>query len=194
MTDWIRSLALVAGLSGCAPAVHEAKAPEKCPPQHITVSLLASARVNPTRDGAPRPVVVRVYQLRSDVRLANAGFERLWHDDKTSLGDDLVKVDEHEVYPGGRLDMKFDRSEAVDHVAAVALFQSPQGRSWAASLDLPPRPAAGAACGGTACEQDDDGCSTRHVAEPHLSFYLDGNTIDDGVEHLDDFPPVGVRR
>ena len=183
---------LLGTLVGCAPTL-EAKAPETCPLAHVTVSILTSPRVNLTRSGESRPVVVRVYQLRSDVRLANASFERVWQDDKATLGDELVKVDEHEVYPDSRVDLKFERPETVAHVAAVALFQNPQGRTWVASLDLPSVPVAGA-CGDPACDPDDETCAPRRLTEPHLSFYLDANTIDDGVEHLDDFPEVRRRR
>ena len=181
-----------AALAGCAATPPGAKAPEKCPTQHVTVSLLASPRVNPTRDGEARPVVVRVYQLRSDVRLANAPFEKVWHDDKATLGDDLVKADERTVYPRERADLSFDRVAGVDHVAALALFQSPQGRSWAASFELPPAPAPGACT--TACDEDDDACDARAVAAPHLSFYLDANRIADGAEHLDEYPSAGALR
>jgi type VI secretion system protein VasD len=179
--------------TSCAGAVPEAKAPEKCPPQAVTVSLLASPRVNPTASGAPRAIVVRLYQLKSDVRLLNAKFEQVWKDDKAALGDDLVKVDEQEVYPATRVDVKFDRSEAVQHIAAVALFQNPQGRSWVAASELPPMPAAGA-CSAKACDADEEGCDGRAVGDPKLSFFVDGNKIGDGVEQLDQFPTPGPIR
>lgn len=181
-----------AALAGCAGSPPAAKAPERCPAQHVTVSVLASRRLNPTASGEPRSVVVRVYQLRSDVHLSNATFERLWHDDKATLGEDLVKVDERTVYPGERSDVSFDRADGIDHVAAVALFQSPQGRRWTSDLELPPTPAPGACA--AACEDDDEGCDARAIAAPHLSFYLDTNTVADGAEHLDEYPARGGRR
>ena len=182
----------LAAVAGCAATPPPPKAPERCPAQHVTVSLLASPKVNPTSGGEARPVVVRVYQLRSDVRLSNAPFEKLWHDDKATLGDDLVKAEERTLYPRERADLSFDRPAGVDHVAALALYQSPQGRSWVTSFELPPPPAAGACA--VACDEDDDGCDARAVAEPHLSFYLDANRVSDGVEHLDEYPNAGARR
>ncbi len=180
-------------LSGCGAAPAVAKAPEKCGPQVVTVSILTSPRVNPTPSGEPRAVVVRLYQLKSDVRLSNARFEQVWRNDKTTLGDELVKVDEQEVYPGSRVDVKFDRSEAVQNIAAVALFQNPQGRSWVTGAELPPVSTDGA-CDAPACDDADEACRARGVAAPRLSFFLDGNKIDDGVEHLDEFPTVGSIR
>jgi type VI secretion system protein VasD len=177
-------------LAGCGGAAPPPKAPEKCPEQNVTVSLLASPSVNPAAGGGARAVVVRVYQLKSDARLVNATFDQVWKEDKVRLGDDLVKEDEVLVYPATRADLSFMRAELVQHVAAVALFQSPQGRSWVASMDLPPLPEAGK-CGVAACDPEDDECSARSVAAPRLAFWLDASKVDDGVEHTDDFPKPG---
>jgi type VI secretion system protein VasD len=186
------ALASFVALVACPGTAPPPATPKKCPPQTVTLSLLASASINPTSNGSPRPVVVRVYQLKNDERLYNAAFEQVWHDDKTSLGDDVVKVDEVEIYPGTRADVKFERSEAVQHVAAVALFQDPKGRSWFSIFDLPPPPEDGK-CDKQACtpDDDDDDCLTRASDTGHYSFWLDGSKVDDGVEHIDDFQKVG---
>jgi type VI secretion system protein VasD len=179
-------------LAACAGAAPPPETPKKCPPQSVILSLLASSSINPTPNGAPRPVVVRVYQLKNDARLYNASFEDVWHDDKTALGDDVVKMDEVQLYPASRLDVKFERSEPVQHVAAVALFQEPKGHSWFSIFDLPPPPEPGK-CDKQACspEDDDDDCATRASDTGHYSFWVDGSKVDDGVEHLDDFQKVG---
>ncbi len=182
----------LAVLAACAGTVPPPEAPKKCPPQTVTLSLLASPTINPTSTGSPRPVVVRVYQLKNDARLYNAAFEDVWHDDKTALADDVVKVDEVQLYPASRQDVKFERAEPVQHVAAVALFQEPKGRSWFSVFDLPPPPDPGK-CDKQACtpEDDDDDCEARASDTGHYSFWLDGSKVDDGVEHLDDFQKVG---
>jgi type VI secretion system VasD/TssJ family lipoprotein len=182
--------AVLLAASACASATPEAKAPEKCPDQNVTVSILASPAVNPTPTGEPRAVVVRMYELKNDARLFNATFDGVWKDDKNTLGDDIVKSEEQLVYPGTRADFTFARPEPVEHVAVVALFQNPQGRSWFTSMDLPPIPEAGK-CGAKACGAEDEDCSARSVVAPRLAFWLDGSKVDDGVEHLDDFPKIG---
>ncbi len=187
--------ALAAGLtlvSACAETIPPPATPKKCPPMNVTLSLLASPAINLTPTGSPRPVVVRVYQLKNDSRLYNASFEDVWHDDKTSLGDDVVKVDEVEIYPATRADVKFERTEPVAHVAVVAIFQEPKGRSWFSIFDLPPPPEDGK-CDKAACspEGDDDDCETRASDTGQYSFWIDGSKVDDGVEHIDDFQKVG---
>jgi type VI secretion system protein VasD len=177
----------------CGGVTPAPEVPKKCPPQSVVVSLLASPSVNPTPNGAPRPVVVRIYQLKNDSRLYNASFDKVWHDDKNALGDDVAKMDEVEVYPGSRLDVKFERTESVQHIAAVALFQEPKGRSWFSSFDLPPPPEAGK-CDAQACsaeDDEDDDCATRAAGTGHYSFWIDGSKVDDGIEHLDEFQKVG---
>jgi type VI secretion system protein VasD len=186
---FIVALVLAASLTAC-PSAAPPETPKKCPPQNITVSILASASTNPTPTGQPRPVVVRIYQLKNDSRLFNASFEQIWHEDKATLGDDVVKSDEVEVYPATRADVRFDRAEPVEHVAAVALFQDPKGRSWYSSFDLPPPPEPGK-CTEQACEEDDEDCTTRAALASHYAVWIDGSKVDDGVEHLDDFPKPG---
>ena len=176
----------------CAATAPVAKAPEKCPPQSITVSVLSSSAINRTPEGEPRPVVVRLYQLKSDARLYNASFDRVWKEDKATLADDLVASQEVEVYPGTRTDVKFERPPTVNHVAGVALFSNPAGRAWFASLDLPPVPEAGKC--GAACPKGDEDCESANVLTPHFVYYVDGSKIDDGVEHLDDYPTQGRMR
>jgi type VI secretion system protein VasD len=46
------------------------------------------------------PVDVRVYQLKDDSRFNQAAIDKLWTDDKTVLGDDLVAVKVITVFPG----------------------------------------------------------------------------------------------
>ena len=190
---WLWLLACVAALDGCTHTTTPAEAPKKCPPQNVTVSILASQATNPTATGQPRPVVVRLYQLKDDERLYGAAFEQMWHEDKATLGEDLVKVDEIQVYPASRTDVQFPRPEPVRHLAAVALFTQPQGQSWFSVFDLPAPPEDGK-CSEKACREDDDECIGRAASAPHYAFWIDRNTVDDGVEHLEDFPRVGAMR
>ena len=189
----ILTLAAVASLAllvvSCGGEIPAAKAPEKCPAQSITVSVLSSNAINRTEAGEPRPVVVRLYQLKADTRLYNASFDKVWKDDKATLADDVVAQQELEIYPGTRTDVKFERPPTVNHVAGVALFSNPAGRAWFASLDLPPVPEPGKC--GAACPPGDEDCEAANILTPHFIYYVDGSKIDDGVEHMDDYPQTG---
>jgi type VI secretion system protein VasD len=187
----IASLVASFAVTACgAGSVPEAKAPAKCPAQNITVSILSSPNINRSPEGETRPVVVRVYQLKADSRLYNASFEQVWKEDKATLAEDVVSSRDVEVYPGTRTDVSFERPPTVNHIAGVALFSNPTGRAWFVSFDLPPVPEGGK-CGAEACAPGDEDCESMNTQKPHLIYYVDGSKIDDGVEHLEEYPSVG---
>jgi type VI secretion system protein VasD len=188
---------LTGGLgAGCAskpPAA--APEPKVCDTQRVALSILASASLNPTLDGEARPVVFRVYQLKSDVRFHNASFEEIWKDSAKALGDDLVdsKQDERDrevvVYPGVRHEVKFERDPAAQVVVAAALFRNPVGRTWYMVYELPPMPGKGD-CGAPGCEGDS--CAIDR-SKPRFSLWVEGTHVDDGAGHEDDLPEGGRR-
>ena len=87
--------------------------PKSCTLQVVGMTIIASPKINPEEDGSPRPVQLRLYQLKTDTRLLNASFDQIWKDDKATLQDDLVKVDEFPVYPDTRTEVKFERDPAA---------------------------------------------------------------------------------
>ena len=59
----------------------------------LDLSVVASAGVNPDSQKRPAPIVVRVYELRTDSTFATADYFSLQDKDKTLLADDLVRRD-----------------------------------------------------------------------------------------------------
>ena len=167
--------------SGCgASESPKAKVPGACTPPPLDLVLMTSKQINPTAQGEPRPVVLRLYQLKDDARLENASFEAIWQNDKTTLGDDLVRMEEVQLYPDKTLNKRIERGVGVRHLAAVALFQEPKGRSWVSTFDLP------SVCETTCAICDDDGHPLKSAG---LSYYVTGATVDDGADKLADFAP-----
>src|SRR6185436_17627009 len=73
------------------------------------------------------PVDVRVYQLKDDSRFNQAAIDKLWTDDKTVLGDDLVAVKVITVFPGSHDDQEKEivigeLPPSVRFVGLLALF------------------------------------------------------------------------
>lgn len=178
----------------CSPTVVPVKEPDECKYQEVKVSIIASPDINPSRTGTPRPVQVRVYQLAADVRLENSPFEDIWKKDEETLGEDLVKSEELPVYPDTRTDMKFERDDKAQHVAGVALFRNPKGRSWYATFELPPAPSEGTCGQETQCPEGAEGeegeCEAPLPVNPEIYMYLDEYRIEDGVEYAD-YRPEG---
>lgn len=182
---------LVAAACGCGSAPAP-KVATPCAPQTISVRLLGSDRLNATNEGEARPLVTRLYRLKSDSRLDRVAFDQLWHDDKAVLAEDLVKVDEVQLFPGTRADLNFPRDPAVQTLVAIGLFQSPRGRTWLYAADLPPLPEPGR-CSPTECAPDDDECRIRANANPVIAIYFDAATVDDGTDQAADYPNAGPR-
>lgn len=180
----------VAMACSSSPTILPVKEPQGCTLQIVGVSVIASKQINPAPDGAPRPVQVRLYQLKTDTRMLNASFDRIWKDDKATLQDDLVKVDEFPVYPDTRTEVKFERDPAALFVVGVALFREPKGRNWWTEFELPPAPGKGNCgavepkCTGPNCQGDAGGPQLA----PHYAIWIDGTRVDDGSDHLDEYP------
>jgi type VI secretion system protein VasD len=170
--------AAAASCGAAAAPVVEAK---KCEIQTVSMSVIASPRINPTLDGEARPVQMRIYQLKDDVRLQSASFEAVWKEDAKALAGDIVKRDEIFVYPSTRTDFKFDRDPTALHVVGAALFREPKGRSWFMSFDLPPPPGKGD-CSIPGCTGPNCGANPN----PRFSMWLDETRVQDGAGHLDD--------
>ena len=194
------ALATVAG-AGAIVACSSVTVPKETPActlQVVGITVIASPQLNPEVDGAPRPVQLRLYQLKTDTRLQNASFDEIWKDDKGTLQDDLVKVDELPIYPDTRTEVKFERDPSALFVVGVALFREPKGRTWWTEFELPPPPGKGscmfpeAKCSGDSCAKDagspEGGPPPR---APHFAIWLDHTRIDDGSDHLDEFPSAG---
>ena len=166
------------------------KDPASCTLQMVGMTVIASPKINPEVDGSPRPVQLRIYQLKTDTRLLNASFEQIWKDDKATLQDDLVKVEEFSVYPDTRSEVKFERDQTALFVVGVALFREPKGRNWWTEFELPPAPGKGNCafanpkCSGPDCQAE----AGPPPLAPHYAIWIDQTRIDDGSDHLDEYP------
>ncbi len=169
---------------GCSSGGPAPKAAEPCKLQVLTSSIIASPHINPTESGEPRPVQVRLYQLKSDTSLLNSSFEEVWKDDKKALGEDLVKVEQFPVYPDSRTTVNMERNPEAQFLVAAGLFREPKGRSWYTSLELPPPPGAGSCA--AKCKKGE--CEGKDGPNPQYYFWIDGSTLVEGSDHADDYP------
>ncbi|AUX44717.1 hypothetical protein SOCE26_061840 [Sorangium cellulosum] len=167
--------ALPAAIVACTSSAPPPAAPEPCDVQIVTLSIYAADNINPNENGNPRPVVVRLYQLKSSGTMENAQYDPILLNDKETLGEDLAKVDEVEVFPSDLVEVKFERLKDASHLAGVALFHSPKGSSWKTFYEFP-LPPGEAQCGG---RESDAG---PPVADPRVAFFIDSTKIDNGVE------------
>src|SRR5690242_2301639 len=161
------------GVTACSTPV--AQAPKPCDVQVVTLNIYAADNINPNEKDNPRPVVVRLYQLKNDVRMENATYDDILLKDKETLQDDMLKVDELTVFPNDLVQVKFERIKEASVLGGVALFHSPKGTSWKTFYAFPLLPGE-ASCGGRASD------GGKAEADPHTAFFLESTKIDNGSQ------------
>ncbi len=160
--------------SGCS-APLPPEEPKPCDKQIVTLDLYAASNVNPNESGNPRPVVVRLYQLTSELNLQNARYDDVLLRSDEVLGKDVMKVDEVTVFPTDHLQVKFERMKEAAYLGGVALFHGPKGQSWKTFYEFPLAPGE-AECGGR------DAKAGKGVADPRTAFFLESAKIDNGAQ------------
>lgn len=158
---------------GCAQAPPPA-APKPCDTQIVTLRIFAADNINPNENQNPRSVVIRLYQLKDEMRLQNANYDEVLLNDKETLGDDIAAQDEVVVFPNDLVEVKFERVKEASVLGGVALFHSPKGQSWKTFYTFPLKPGE-AQCAG----READG---GPIADPKVSFFVESTKLDNGSE------------
>ena len=94
--------------------------------------LSAITDTNPDINGRPSPVVLRVFQLRSDSEFGRADFFALSLHEKDVLGASLLGVEEFELRPGEHLETRIPLSREARYIGAIAEFRDINGAQWRA--------------------------------------------------------------
>jgi type VI secretion system protein VasD len=101
------------------------------------MTLVASADTNPDATGRPSPVVVRVYQLKTDAAFKGAEFFALFDDDQKVLGPELISRDEFVLAPLERRTIDVAVSGDTRFVGAVAAFRDIRNAEWRGLVPAP---------------------------------------------------------
>lgn len=180
-------VALVGATACSSDPPPQAAAP--CDVQVVTLNLYAADNINPNENGNPRPVIVKLYQLRNDVRMQNASYDDVLLREKETLADDVLKVDDVQVFPNDLVQVKFERNKEASTLAGVALFHGPTGQSWKTYYEFP-LPPGEAQCAGRAAD------AGPPQADPKVAFFIEGAKIDNGTQFDESMFPnaTSIRR
>ena len=133
--DLLVALAALLASGACAKAPPPPALPPitiAAPPETRTKSamtLLASADTNPDASGRPSPIVVRVYQLKTDAAFKGADFFALYDDDQKVLGAELISRDEYVLAPSERKTIDVSVSRDARFIGALAAFRDRNAQS-----------------------------------------------------------------
>jgi type VI secretion system protein VasD len=101
------------------------------------MTISTSADINPDANGRPSPIVVRVYQLKTDAAFTAAEFFALFDDDKKALGPELISRDEFVLGPAERRTIDVTVAAETRFVGAVAAFRDIRNAQWRVLVPAP---------------------------------------------------------
>lgn len=106
----------------------------------LDLSVVASAGVNPDSQKRPAPIVVRVYELRTDSTFATADYFSLQDKDKTLLADDLVRRDEFQLRPGEKKIIERKIDPGTTRLGILAAYRDLPNSVWRVVYTVPTTP------------------------------------------------------
>ena len=120
-------------LSACASVLPTKK------PKTLQVVIEPGQTLNTDARGTPRPVTIKVFQLKDKGLFTTGSFTDLFTDSDSYLGDDLVAVKDHQLLPAKALTLTLPVDKRVRYIAVVAAFMDQQDSDWKAIRPLPKR-------------------------------------------------------
>lgn len=106
----------------------------------LDLSVVASARVNPDEQKRAAPIVVRIYELKTDSVFNSADFFSLQDKDKTVLTDDLVSREQFQLRPGEHKTIQTKADPATTTIGVLAAYRDLPNSVWRAVYPLPAAP------------------------------------------------------
>lgn len=122
---------VIATMAACA----SAPVPEKT---LVAVSIAAVTNLNPTPDGRPSPLLLRIYQLRDTAKFNSSGFFALYENDDQTLGGELAGREELVVQPGQSVNINLGEvAQGVRYIGVFAAYRDLGQAVWRKSIDIP---------------------------------------------------------
>ena len=100
-------------------------------------TISAAADLNPSATQRPSPLVLRVYELRSDTAFSKADFIALYQQEQATIGGDLVLKDEFVVTPGENRPYERTLSIETRYLAVFGAYRNVERAVWRAIAAVP---------------------------------------------------------
>lgn len=107
-------------------------------PTTVGATITATSSINPNSVAEPSPVVLRIYQLKSDSAFNAAEFSEIFYNDRKVLGGDLLGQKEYNVKPGDNLTYDDTVSPETRYIGLVAGFRDIENATWRAVTAVTP--------------------------------------------------------
>jgi len=114
------------------------------PPQkeqaRLEISIEANRDLNLDLKGRGAPMLLRVYELKSDVAFQEADFFALQNSDKAALGADLLAVDQFVIRPGEKREIRRKSNPETTAIGFFAGYRDLPNAVWRVIHKLPAAP------------------------------------------------------
>lgn len=129
---------LLAAFCACLLLGACASAPPPPSPRTLKIAVSASWVVNPDESGRASPIVLRLYQLKSDDVFASADFYALYDGDTKVLGAAMLGREELHLVPGQHIELERPVAPGATRFAVLAGFRDVDRARWRAVADVTP--------------------------------------------------------
>lgn len=123
-------LVIFLALAGCA------SSPAQRPVQ-VRTQLSSAADINPDASNRASPLVVRVFELRSDAEFAGADFFALYEREKQALGEALIEREEFVLQPGTKRQLQLPIASDTRFIGVIAAYRDIRAARWRALAPAP---------------------------------------------------------
>lgn len=101
-------------------------------------TISAAPDLNPSVTQRPSPLVLRIYELRSDTAFTKADFIALYQSEQATIGADLVLKDEFMLQPGESRPYQRTLSIETRWLAVFGAYRNVERAVWRAIVAVPP--------------------------------------------------------
>ncbi|WP_068639228.1 type VI secretion system lipoprotein TssJ [Thauera butanivorans] len=130
-------LAAALSVGGCSlPARQELPVP-------VEISIAASESLNPTEQGRPSPVLLRIYELSGRAFFQSADFFTLLGEMESARHAEVIEIHEFVLMPGEVRVMRRRTELGTQFLGVAAAYRDLQGSSWRSLASVPPPHRAG---------------------------------------------------
>ncbi|WP_415055504.1 type VI secretion system lipoprotein TssJ [Halopseudomonas sp.] len=96
----------------------------------LDLTLEGSSQLNPDLNDRPSPIVLHLMELKHPVAFENADFFTLYQRPREALSPDLIAVEELELRPGEKRELKLAVQEGSRYVAVLAAYRNLPDTNW----------------------------------------------------------------
>lgn len=108
----------------------------------LDITITAEAGVNPDDKGRAAPILVRIYELKSEGSFESADYFSLSGNDKALIGSDLLVRDEFILRPGDVKTLRRKSHPDLTAIGVVAGYRELAQADWRAVQKVDPAPEA----------------------------------------------------